>query len=69
MKFVILIIILLVYPKSINNIIKFLFNMINNIKSKIVSLFLSKDNKEKIEKENNLILSLRDKYKEFHVYH
>lgn len=41
--------------------------MINNIKSKIVSLFLSKDNKEKIEKENNLILSLRDKYKEFHV--
>lgn len=41
--------------------------MINNFKSKIVSLFLSKDNKEKIEKENNLILSLRNKYKEFHV--
>lgn len=41
--------------------------MINNFKSKIVSLFLSKDNKEKIEKENNLILSLSNKYKEFHV--
>lgn len=36
--------------------------MINNFKSKIVSLFLSKDNKE-----NNLILSLSNKYKEFHV--
>lgn len=40
--------------------------MINNFKSKIVSLFLNTEKGRKIEEKNNLKFLLKNKYKEFH---